>query len=296
MNDLLARRRKLEQLTAEAESGLTPEQKELERQLRNRARDGRDASVRRVLKEGVPADAPDTTSKSPLHYAAQYGKESTVRLLLAEGANVNAENRDGKNALHFACEGNHVECCLLLLDGGTPYSLLDNFGKTPLDYASAGTRTLIEKHIKDNPALKKNNASVRIRTGNTIKAKKPAKSAGGDLKAANEEDEMRHDAEQRAIAGKNKMSVSQQLRELDLGIEMPEKEPAQASSSSAAAADAAASTSAEGAKKPAAKKPAGAAKGKAPKKTPRAAGGAAVKKAAPKSPRKAGAGRGAAKK
>ena len=289
MNDLLARRRKLEQLTAEAESGLTPEQKELERQLRNRARDGRDASVRRVLKEGVPADAPDTTSKSPLHYAAQYGKESTVRLLLSEGANVNAENRDGKNALHFACEGNHVECCLLLLDGGTPYSLLDNFGKTPLDYASAGTRTLIEKHIKDNPALKKNNASVRIRTGNTIKAKKPAKSAGGDLKAAHEEDEMRHDAEQRAIAGKNKMSVSQQLRELDLGIEMPpKKEPAQASSS--------ASTSAESSKKPAAKKAAGAAKGKAPKKTPRAAAGGAVKKAAPKSPRKAGAGRGAAKK
>lgn len=87
--------------------------------LREAARVGDLAAVRRSLDAGTPVDAPARHGQTALQFAAEGGHAEVVQLLLARGADVNSRERFfGVTPLAAALGGKHRALALLLLARG----------------------------------------------------------------------------------------------------------------------------------------------------------------------------------
>lgn len=102
-----------------------------------------DASrVRKLLRQGIPANATLTTENllpaekgaTALHYAVANGHASVVRALLAARADANARTANGVTPLHKAAA--ESETIGALLRAGANVNAMDASGRTPLHWAA----------------------------------------------------------------------------------------------------------------------------------------------------------------
>ncbi len=94
------------------------------------------AIVRAHIAAGTNIDTVDDwTSKTALHYAAEYGHLEIAKLLLANGADVNRRDDDKATPLYFAAVGGFVKVARLLLVYGADINARDKARETPMDGA-----------------------------------------------------------------------------------------------------------------------------------------------------------------
>ena len=96
------------------------------------ARDGDVERVRRLLAEGVDADAGNDLGYTALQWASRNGHTSTVAILLECGAVVDQENTLGLNALMYAAGSDRGAIVKLLLDNGAVVDRVSSDGQTAL--------------------------------------------------------------------------------------------------------------------------------------------------------------------
>jgi ankyrin repeat protein len=77
-----------------------------------------------VTKWSAEFDAPDSDSRSPLHWAAYKGFSDPVRLLLFMGAYLRRQDKEGCTPLHWAAIRGNLEACTVLVQAGTLDDLL----------------------------------------------------------------------------------------------------------------------------------------------------------------------------
>ncbi|KFY04044.1 hypothetical protein V490_00014 [Pseudogymnoascus sp. VKM F-3557] len=93
-----------------------------------------DSSI--FLEEGADIQAKDSSSLTPLSWAAQKGHKSIVKLLMEKGAEVDAEDRDfGQTPLFWALENGHEAVVKLLLEKGAKVDTKTYSGWTLLLFA-----------------------------------------------------------------------------------------------------------------------------------------------------------------
>ena len=101
------------------------------------ARDGDNAQIERLLKNGVEVDSRlGKKELTPLHVAALYGHAETVELLLDKEADVMNVDAHGNTALHMAAFFGHEPVAKLLLVRGAKVNETNAMGHTPLDLVS----------------------------------------------------------------------------------------------------------------------------------------------------------------
>jgi serine/threonine protein kinase len=101
------------------------------------AQDGRDEMVRALLEAGARVNKRDSDGDEPLMYAAIHGRSEVAGTLLANGANVDAQNDSGTNALIAAAFRGHTATVSVLLAARANVNLRDRQGRTALMQAEA---------------------------------------------------------------------------------------------------------------------------------------------------------------
>merc|ERR1719469_885089 len=99
---------------------------------------GDDASISRLVEQGVQVDATDDCGYTAIMKAAANGRHATVDHLIAKGADVNVQSRDPQllvTALHCAAINDHPRCAELLIRAGADTRLRDGASDTALDWA-----------------------------------------------------------------------------------------------------------------------------------------------------------------
>lgn len=105
----------------------------------------------------IGKDYSETTSLTPLHFAAEGGHLEIVKYLVAHGANMSAEDW-GVTPLHMAAGSGHVDCVRYFLDGRVDPNRPDNVDWSPMHAAAMEghltiIRVLLERgaHISPVP-------------------------------------------------------------------------------------------------------------------------------------------------
>lgn len=96
------------------------------------ARDGDDATVARLLREGVPARATAADGSTALHWAAHAGHAAIASRLLAAGADARAVTDLGVTPLHLAAAAGHAPIVQTLLAAGASARAVSDAGVDPL--------------------------------------------------------------------------------------------------------------------------------------------------------------------
>ena len=97
---------------------------------------GDTAAVKRLLSQGVSANAQDWEGTLALMAAVLYGSPDSIKLLLDHGANPNSRNTAGATALHWAVP-DAAKVRLLLAAGADANARSTNFQRTPLLVAAS---------------------------------------------------------------------------------------------------------------------------------------------------------------
>lgn len=96
------------------------------------ARDGDDATVARLLREGVPARTAAPDGSTALHWAAHAGHTDIVSRLLAAGADARVVTDLGVTPLHLAAAAGHARIVQALLSSGASATARTEAGIDPL--------------------------------------------------------------------------------------------------------------------------------------------------------------------
>eukprot|EP00050_Salpingoeca_kvevrii_P003739 m.232200 g.232200 ORF g.232200 m.232200 type:complete len:231 (+) comp10875_c0_seq49:480-1172(+) len=115
--------------------GLCGHKLKMEKQLLAAAKEGRDAEVIQLLKDGASVNCHAWSGETPLHSAARNGHNSIAEMLLARGADVHCVEMDGYTPLRLAAFCGHKDTAKLLIAHGADIHCRDLFGFTPLDVA-----------------------------------------------------------------------------------------------------------------------------------------------------------------
>ena len=123
-------------------TGQTPSELVAGSNLRDAAKKGDAAEVRRLLAEGCDINLTDTDGWTPLMYAAHRGQLHICKLLVNNGANIHStaklgevNNQYGMNALHTAAYWGETACCLYLIEQGIDRNATNTLGDSALDLA-----------------------------------------------------------------------------------------------------------------------------------------------------------------
>jgi ankyrin repeat protein len=83
-----------------------------------------------LINSGANVNALDSTTWTPLHYAANNKNINLCRLLLEKGAFVSHRNSDGNTPLHFAAKKKDERIIELLIKKGANAAIINNVGNT----------------------------------------------------------------------------------------------------------------------------------------------------------------------
>lgn len=122
----------------------------LERQLRDAALIGDLEEVKRLIKEGVPVNAPDTFNNTPLLHATRRGKTGCIRFLIDQGADVNMANKNGYSPLLAAVVQENTESVNLLLEAGADVNQKCRSEDMTPDWYTTPMKVAVRRH---NPYL-----------------------------------------------------------------------------------------------------------------------------------------------
>ncbi|MEM9659870.1 MAG: ankyrin repeat domain-containing protein [Planctomycetota bacterium] len=127
-------------------------------EFRDAAAQGKEATVRRAIDEGIRVDAVDGQGRTALHLAAFDGRVEVVKLLIENGAAIDHRDEAGRTALIYAATGPNRETVDLLLEAGGAIDVADRVeGFTALMFAAA------EGQLEVVQALLKHGADVALR-------------------------------------------------------------------------------------------------------------------------------------
>jgi ankyrin repeat protein len=102
-----------------------------------------------LIEGGAEVEALDWSSRSPLHWAAQFGRADVAEVLIRSGAQVDRPEADGATPLHWAAQEGHPEVIQLLLGQGARPDVPDGHGRTPLHRAAwRGQAAAIEELLR----------------------------------------------------------------------------------------------------------------------------------------------------
>ena len=104
--------------------------------LLQRAEDGDQAAVRRLLAEGASPDARDDAGLTPLMLAVIHDHTAIINALIVSGASVNMQNGQGLTPLMFAAINDRPMALGMLLDRGANPNARTKAGWTALTYAA----------------------------------------------------------------------------------------------------------------------------------------------------------------
>jgi len=90
-----------------------------------------------LVQQGAPIDAPDSSGRTPLSWAAGRGALDEVDYLLARGADIAKTDGLGRAPLHYAVFSGQAPVVERLLAASANVNLQDALGTTPLMYACA---------------------------------------------------------------------------------------------------------------------------------------------------------------
>jgi hypothetical protein len=98
---------------------------------RSAANGGHERTLQLLLEgEEINVDAKDSSSRTPLSWAAQRGYGAVVQLLLEKGADIMAKECNGWTTLHRAAANGHKEIVQLLLEKGADIEAKNSNGWT----------------------------------------------------------------------------------------------------------------------------------------------------------------------
>jgi uncharacterized protein len=106
------------------------------------ARQGKDAELSALLKDGLEVNLRDAKGNTLLMLASYHGKTETVVVLLKARATVDLRNAKGQTPLGGVAFKGYVEIATLLLDAGAD-PVADQGGSTPADFATLAGKTEI---------------------------------------------------------------------------------------------------------------------------------------------------------
>ncbi|XP_043215690.1 ankyrin repeat domain-containing protein 39-like [Amphibalanus amphitrite] len=119
----------------------TMDEMDWERGIWPAALEGDTARLERLLRSGVPADRPDRSGYTALHYAARAGQLAAVDLLLAAGAAPDTPTGGGATALQRAAGAGRLAVIRRLTAAGASLTARDQRGQTALHRAAEAQKT-----------------------------------------------------------------------------------------------------------------------------------------------------------
>ncbi|WP_367607431.1 ankyrin repeat domain-containing protein [Legionella sp. W05-934-2] len=89
-----------------------------------------------ILKNFKLLSAQDQQGKTALHYAAASGNSDLIKMLLIDNPDyLNKQDKDQKTALHYAAEAGNLELVQLLITTGAKVDVTDSAGHSPMSLA-----------------------------------------------------------------------------------------------------------------------------------------------------------------
>jgi len=116
------------------------------------ARQGRNQSLAKMLRHGLPVNLADAKGNTLLMLATCNGNLETARMLLESGAEVDRRNDRGQTPLGGAAFKGHGEIVSLLLDHGADTEADNGGGMTPLMFAALFGRCKVIEQLQAHRA------------------------------------------------------------------------------------------------------------------------------------------------
>lgn len=123
----------------EFDSGASPRQKALGRELLDAVRRGKDgvADALSLIAQGASVNEVDDFGNRALNWAAARNQQAVVKALIEAGADVDARDARGTTPLMSAVESSYIKVAKMLIDAGADIALTNDRGQTALDLSLA---------------------------------------------------------------------------------------------------------------------------------------------------------------
>jgi ankyrin repeat protein len=133
------------------------EQKQLNNELINAAKNGNINEIERLVKKGASIDAKDKDDWTALMWAAWGGYTQTCEFLLDHNASIDAKDYGGRTALMKAAFKGRTQTCALLLEKGADLNMKAEKGywqsMTASEIAEKGSKNKTAAFLSSMPLL-----------------------------------------------------------------------------------------------------------------------------------------------
>jgi ankyrin repeat protein len=109
----------------------------LDGQLVQAAKDGALVEVKNLLEKGASADAEEVNGMTVLMWTSLYDHKEIILVLLEAGAELDRRDDNGRTALYWAAHGGHDDVVRALLEAGADVNNKARYGDTALMAAAA---------------------------------------------------------------------------------------------------------------------------------------------------------------